>query len=122
MHQLSTKRSATQLPLHHSNVNQQLKTVVPTGPYKGIVGTVYHIIFEEGHRDITTTTALSASHSRQGTALSSRGKQMESKRTQSRRGQGIHGIIRGYRVGLYGLAGFWLASSIGGGGQTGGEF
>lgn len=42
-----------------------------------------------------------------------------SARTRIRKGQGVHGLWRGWRVGFWGLVGVWGAAALGGGG---GEF
>ncbi len=39
-----------------------------------------------------------------------------------RRGQGVEGLFRGWRVGMWGLVGVWGAAAIGGAGGKGGEF
>lgn len=78
-----------------------LRTVVPVGPYKGVLGTAWHIVREEGARPRTAAT--------------------KDKGRAARKGQGVAGLWRGWRVGFWGLVGVWGASALGGGG-VGGEF
>jgi fusion and transport protein UGO1 len=40
----------------------------------------------------------------------------------NKKGQGLEGLWRGWRVGMWGLVGVWGASAIGGSGNAGGEF
>jgi len=79
-----------------------LRTVVPVGPYKGVLGTAWHVVREEGVR------VRSAAAGDKARSL--------------RKGQGVAGLWRGWRVGFWGLVGVWGASALGGGGGVGGEF
>jgi fusion and transport protein UGO1 len=100
--------------LHSSTSSHRFRTIVPVGPYKGIIGTIYHIIHEEGQRIPTSLPPPSTPSTRGGEAADSR-------LAKPRRGQGPSALWRGYKVGLYGVFGAWLALGIGGG-QSGGEF
>ncbi len=86
------------------------ETVVDVGPYRGIVGTMWHIAKEEGGdgQDMVVGT--------DGAPAVKVGKKGR------RRGQGVEGLFRGWRVGMWGLVGVWGAAAIGGAGGKGGEF
>jgi fusion and transport protein UGO1 len=86
---------------------------VPVGTYKGIMATMWSIIAEEGAREQPPSSRLSTP-ARPGISgtISKREK----------KGQGIGGLWRGWRVGMWGLVGVWGASALGGGGRIGGEF
>ncbi|KAF4555179.1 Hypothetical protein D9617_3g022510 [Elsinoe fawcettii] len=83
----------------------ELRTIITPGPYKGVFGTVYGIVFEEG----VTRSGISSVMS---TPVSVR------KGGKEKKGQGLSGLWRGWRVGMWGLCGVWLASAANG---TGGE-
>jgi fusion and transport protein UGO1 len=87
------------------------QTIVPIGEYNGLVGTMYHIVFEEGTRSDSVRGASKMPGAR--TALGVKGK--------TRKGQGLEGLWRGWRVGIWGLVGVWGAATLGGAGK-GGEF
>ncbi len=76
--------------------------MVEIGPYRGVLGTMWSIVREEGI-------------SRQETAAGT-------KKKVERKGQGIEGLWRGWRVGMWALVGVWGARALGGGGNSGGEF
>ena len=109
--QTSSAASVKPRPLHSES--PKLQTTVELGPYQGLVSTMYHIAFEEGERgsepEIVRGTrgapALRAGMPR-----------------RRKRGQGLEGLFRGYRVGMWGLVGVWGAAVLGGAGGTGGEF
>ncbi len=87
-----------------------LETVVDVGPYQGIVGTMWAIAKEEGGagQDMVLGT--------DGAPAVKIGKKGR------RKGQGVEGLFRGWRVGMWGLVGVWGAASLGGAGGKGGEF
>ncbi|KAI9775952.1 MAG: mitochondrial fusion and transport protein ugo1 [Candelina submexicana] len=86
----------------------QSDTVVDIGAYKGVVGTMWHIVREEGGGQTMTT----------GT-----GGALAVMRVRARRkGQGVEGLWRGWRVGMWGLVGVWGAAALGSTGGKGGEF
>jgi fusion and transport protein UGO1 len=88
-----------------------IETVVDIGPYRGVAGTMWSIVREEG--------GSSSQESVAGTGGASAAKKM--KKAEGK-GQGIKGLWRGWRVGMWGLAGIWGAAAMGGAGSSGGEF
>lgn len=88
------------------------KTIVEPGPYKGVLGTMWFIVREEGVQVVGPGgTASKPQTPARGQGFSAR--------TRARKGQGVHGLWRGWRVGFWGLVGVWGAAAMGGGG---GEF
>jgi fusion and transport protein UGO1 len=92
-----------------------LETVVPLGSYNGVFGTMYTIVGEEGSRHIPTQPASTA----KTRAATKKGKTRVAE-TVFRRGQGLPGLWRGWKVSWWGLVGLWAAGVAGGGGN--GEF
>ncbi|OAL46946.1 mitochondrial carrier, partial [Pyrenochaeta sp. DS3sAY3a] len=92
-----------------SDASTAFKTIVEPGPYKGVLGTMWFIAREEGITVIGPNAAKAASAKQMGFA----------RPTRTRKGQGVHGLWRGWRVGVWGLVGIWGAAAMGGGG---GEF
>ncbi|RFU31535.1 hypothetical protein B7463_g4818, partial [Scytalidium lignicola] len=86
--------------------NQSSETTVDVGPYRGVIGTMWSIVREEGEIPIDTTSAS--------------GHTLRKSKKTARKGQGIEGLWRGWRVGVWGLFGVWVAKSMSNGG--GGEF
>ncbi|QDS69176.1 hypothetical protein FKW77_010576 [Venturia effusa] len=84
-------------------IQDRLRTLLPVGPYKGIVGTVWFIVSEEGTSQPTVETL------KEGV--------MQGRRPAPRKGQGVRGLWRGWRVGFWGLVGMWGAGALGGGGE-----
>lgn len=76
--------------------------VIDPAPYKGVWATVYSIMYLEGE---TTTRSPNGM-------------------LRTRRGQGTAGLVRGWRVGFWGLVGVWGAGALGPGDIKGrpGEF
>jgi fusion and transport protein UGO1 len=85
------------------------KTIVEPGPYRGALGSMWYIAREEGVSISSPDAAKAASAKAMGFERPSR----------MRKGQGAHGLWRGWRVGVWGLVGIWGAAAMGGGG---GEF
>lgn len=85
-----------------------LDTIVKVGEYRGVVGTMWCIVREEG----VSETPMSKV----------KGKVVQQSRQVERRGQGMRGLWRGWRVGMWGLLGMWGARALNGGGGNGGEF
>jgi fusion and transport protein UGO1 len=84
-----------------------LETIVRVGEYRGVVGTMWMIVREEGVTKITTTQVT--------------GKRTKGKQT-THKGQGLQGLWRGWRVGMWGLFGMWSARALNGNGGNAGEF
>lgn len=83
-------------------------TIVEPGPYRGVLGTMWFIVRDEGVQVVGPGAA-------KGKAAAA----SFSARTRIRKGQGVNGLWRGWRVGFWGLVGVWGAAAMGGGG---GEF
>ncbi|CAO2647326.1 Nn.00g082480.m01.CDS01 [Neocucurbitaria sp. VM-36] len=88
---------------------RSFKTIVEPGPYRGVLGTMWYVAREEGVTVIGPTASKAASAKSMGFA----------RPTRTKKGQGVHGLWRGWRVGVWGLVGIWGAAALGGGG---GEF
>lgn len=88
---------------------QPLRTTVEIGPYRGVVGTMWSIMRDEGP---PSQELLGDAGMRTGATRKRAGK----------KGQGVEGLWRGWRVGIWGLVGVWGASVLGGNGNSGGEF
>lgn len=84
-----------------------LPTVVDIGPWKGVLGSLWFIVREEGARP-ASSTAKGLQEFEQGRNI--------------KKGQGVRGLWRGWRVGFWGLVGVWGAAALGGSGASGGEF
>jgi fusion and transport protein UGO1 len=94
---------------------RNFKTIVDVGPYKGVLGTMWFIVREEGITFVGpggATVAAAAAPNTPGPGFAAR--------ARVRKGQGIQGLWRGWRVGFWGLVGVWGVSAFGGAG--GGEF
>ncbi|OTA89827.1 hypothetical protein M434DRAFT_398374 [Hypoxylon sp. CO27-5] len=92
--------------------NGQMETIVPPGPYKGVLGTMYTIVAEEGSRAVAATIKAPP-----------RGRKAKSPKAADviyKKGQGLDGLWRGWKVSWWGLVGLWTAGVAGGGGE--GEF
>jgi fusion and transport protein UGO1 len=103
----ATRARMTTLPTSYSLAAADMRTIVPVGPYKGIMGTMWTIVREEGTR-IPVSQQVAAGL---GTATS----RDTARRHPPRKGQGVHGLWRGWRVGFWGLVGMWCAGAVGGG-------
>lgn len=81
---------------------KNLPTIVEPAPYTGVWATVYSILYLEG--ETTTKDAKGM--------------------LRTKRGQGTAGLVRGWRIGFWGLVGFWGLGAIGPGdeGKGRGEF
>lgn len=94
-------------PSHYQS-GKPLDTIVDVGAYRGTVGTMWLIVREEG---VT----------KQESPASLRGVK-KAKKLNEKSGQGVEGLWRGWRVGMWGLVGMWGAAAMGGAGGSGGEF
>jgi len=95
--------------LDRSSSETSFKTIVEPGQYRGVLGTMWFIAREEGITIEGPNAAKAASAKAMGF----------SRPPRTRKGQGVHGLWRGWRVGVWGLVGIWGAAALGGGG---GEF
>ena len=110
----SSRSNATFL---HSNSQDSIQTSVELAPYTGLISTMYHIVFDEGSRGATAPELVEATGGAVAVTVGSLGKG-----EKRRKGQGVEGLFRGWRVGMWGLMGVWGAATLGGAGGKGGEF
>lgn len=105
---LSLRQKASGRSIRAASLDASVvETIVPTPrTYRGIVGTMWHIVHEEG----VSSTPSDAELARQILQKPVSQRQMQ-KRQQ---GQGIPGLYRGWRIGMWGIAGIWGASFLGG--------
>lgn len=92
---------------------QSLEPIVPPGKYDGVFGTIHTIVYEEGSRVVPTLPVAKPK------AAPKKGKPKIAESVY-RRGQGVEGLWRGWKVSWWGLVGLWGAAVVGGGGD--GEF
>lgn len=104
-----------------------LATVVPPGRYNGLLGTMYYIVAEEGTRQVKVK---SSSKDGRGKVATPRTPLQQSRRTGRiqtmdettmvyRKGQGLEGLWRGWKVGWWGLVGLWTVGLLGNGNGEG---
>jgi len=104
--QIATWTSPSHSPPSTSSKRKAIATIVPVPQsYRGILPTIWSITREEGY-----------SESQKDKTAALMGKAPRRKR----KGQGIEGLYRGWRVGFWGLVGVWGTSFVGGL-QTGSE-
>jgi mitochondrial fusion and transport protein UGO1 len=89
-----------------------METIVPVGKFDGVLGTMLHVVSQEGTRQAVPAKAKGAA--------AKKGKQPKVAETVYRRGQGLPGLWRGWKVSWWGLVGLWAAGVASGGGD--GEF
>ncbi len=89
-----------------------METIVSPGKYNGVFSTMYAVVFEEGSRPVKGVAKAKATGVKKG-----KGSVAE---TVYRKGQGLEGLWRGWKVSWWGLVGLGAAGIIGGGGD--GEF
>jgi mitochondrial fusion and transport protein UGO1 len=90
----------------------ELATIVNIGSYRGPIRTMWMIVHEEGvSSGQDNNTRASGSQTARNT-----------RKKRERKGQGIEGLWRGWRVGFWGLVGVWGAATIGGVANSRGEF
>ncbi|MCJ1275937.1 mitochondrial fusion and transport protein ugo1 [Puttea exsequens] len=99
-----------------SDRGREMPTIVEIGPYKGLFGTMRYIVYEEGERGPQADLVQGIS----GAPAMKVGKAGQERK--KRKGQGFEGLWKGWRVGMWGLAGVWGATILGGAGSKGGEF
>lgn len=100
-----------------SATSSTLETIVPPGKFDGVVGTMYAIVNEEGSKAVVS---MPAAKTTRNAAARKGAKQKGVAETVYRRGQGVEGLWRGWKVSWWGLVGLWGAAVVGGGGD--GEF
>ena len=83
----------------------EFEPLVQVGEYNGVFGTMWSIAREEGTREEVV-------------GAKKKGRQGKFSR---RNGQGVEGLWRGWRVGMWGLVGVW-GSGLLSGSTNGGEF
>lgn len=94
-----------------------LDTIVQPGNYYGVFGTMYTIVNDEGSRAVPTASPPTVVGKDRKVPKSGKPGVAE---TVYRRGQGVEGLWRGWKVNWWGLIGLWTAAVVGGGGD--GEF
>ncbi|KAL4886327.1 hypothetical protein BJY04DRAFT_100582 [Aspergillus karnatakaensis] len=93
---------------HAADQAAEVETIVPTPQtYRGVVATMWGIVYEEG---VQPTPEAQRAHELLGKPVS----------RSKRQGQGIHGLYRGWRIGMWGVAGT-LGLSLLGHGAGGGD-
>lgn len=98
--QIATWTSPAYMPPSTSSKRKAITTIVPVPQsYKGVLPTMWSITREEGYSESQKdkTAALLGKAPR-----------------RRRKGQGIEGLYRGWRVGFWGLVGVWGTSFVGG--------
>lgn len=87
-----------------SPISPEIETIVPTpSSYRGVIGTMWSIVYEEGvSADPDSPEKLLGQASAPA-----------SKQQKRRKGQGLKGLYRGWRMGMWGLAGVWSAGFLG---------
>ena len=118
---LSTSSRSSKTTLSSSSSSSStntIETIVEIGPYHGLVGTMYSIVFEEGERTETKFKPTKVAGTVPLVDIGLRDQPPKKRR----KGQGIQGLWRGWRVGMWGLVGVWSATTLGAVGGKGGEF
>jgi len=95
--------------MYNTTDDRTFKTIVEPGPFRGVIASMWFIARDEGISVSSPDAARAASAKAMGFERPSR----------MRKGQGVRGLWRGWRVGVWGLVGIWGAAALGGGG---GEF
>ncbi|KAE8328980.1 hypothetical protein BDV39DRAFT_172975 [Aspergillus sergii] len=107
LRQQSTSGLRSAKPSEATTEAHEVETIVPTPrTYRGIVGTMWGIVYEEGVQPNPEAEKAQALFNKP-IAL------------RKRQGQGIHGLYRGWRIGMWGIAGIWGASFLGSAGAVG---
>lgn len=89
-----------------------MDTIVQPGKYNGVFGTMTAIVNEEGSHMVLPAPP-------KGKPATKKNKTKVAE-TVYRKGQGLEGLWRGWKVSWWGLVGLWTAGVVGGGGD--GEF
>lgn len=86
-----------------------METIVEPGPYYGVWGTMSTITAYEGTHAVPAPIAKNVK--------GKKAKQPKIAEVVYKKGQGMEGLWRGYKVSWWGLVGLWTASIVGGGGE-----
>lgn len=98
--QIATWTAPPGTPPVPSSSRKAIETIVPVPQsYRGIIPTAWAIVKEEG-----------TSVSKKEKVAAATGKHQR----RPRKGQGVEGLYRGWRVGMWGLVGIWGAHFVGG--------
>ncbi|KAI5307835.1 mitochondrial fusion and transport protein ugo1, partial [Ascosphaera atra] len=97
------------------STTQPVETVVPTPQsYRGVVGTMWSIVYEEGTSAVPRTIPVrdlrDSLDDRHSDTRSERSMRTQQRR---RRGQGIQGLYRGWRLGMWSIVGVWGSGFLG---------
>ncbi|KAK2842942.1 hypothetical protein FQN49_005960 [Arthroderma sp. PD_2] len=94
-----------------SNANTPLPTIIPSPQsYRGIIGTMWNIIYEEG----TNPTPTELDSVEQLLGHDPYMNRNTSRRIQKRRrGQGLQGLYRSWRLEMWGIVGVWGSGFLG---------
>jgi fusion and transport protein UGO1 len=103
--QMAVLKQETEMIRAQGKWEGDLETIVKVGDYRGVVGTMWLIVREEGVRE---------------TPVKGKGKLKVTHKEM--KGQGLPGLWRGWRVGMWGLVGMWTSRMLNGGTGNGGEF
>lgn len=87
----------------------EFETTVEIGPYNGVLGSMWRIAREEGTRFEKTRGGSGGGTGAQAVF-------------RPQKGQGVQGLWRGWRVGLWALVGVWGTAGLGSLGGRGSEF
>ncbi|KAI0471719.1 mitochondrial carrier domain-containing protein [Xylariaceae sp. FL0804] len=98
----------------------RMDTVVQPGPYHGVLPTMYTIVAEEGSHAVPAAAAGAAKKGPPPPRGRKDSPTTHVAEVVYKRGQGLPGLWRGWKVSWWGLVGLWTASVAGGGGE--GEF
>src|SRR5213078_891207 len=89
-----------------------VETIVDVGPYRGVFGTIWSIVREEQAQNMEIVPGVAGSPATRRTKIG------------ARKGQGVEGLWRGWRVGMWGIVvgggGGWGGGRVGKGGMVGG--
>ncbi|CAK7216891.1 hypothetical protein SCUCBS95973_002965 [Sporothrix curviconia] len=97
-----------------------MEVIFPLGRYNGVVGTMTHILWEEGTSPVPALGGGGPDFYQANKAKANSKKKTINgnvAETVYRRGQGVEGLWRGWKVSWWGLVGLWTAAAVGGGGD-----
>lgn len=99
-HQRSSSKAVSR-----SDTGTEIETIVPAPQtYRGVIGTMWSIVYEEG----VSSDGAAGDDDVPGLAGKRPGEQR-----RRRPGQGIQGLYRGWRMGMWGLVGIWGSGFLG---------